>query len=403
MSIRDNLLRLTARTGKLVTSSGAIVNEADVIRSHLGGRTVFNEQIVTQRSSVFNLSSIFPLSMFRDVVTGTVNNFLDEYEITPGATIETAQLGVYVTGHAANAGTGMRFDPNNMAEGRWGYYNDLDGFFFERTAAEGFRLGIRRGGITQYIERANWLDRLDGEGPSGLNIDLSQGYIFEIDFAWYGHGPIVWKVLPKEGTIGVQPTLAVMHVAFVDGGTTSKNANLPITVENFGTTGNMYLTGRQYSIYGPYETEERSTGRSSGLQTISDTWTPIISFRRQTTGSIYTLRGGSYDIINTSVENAELQLILNPTLTTPTPVAPDNRSAGETAVEFDISSTSFTGGESFGPTKLLQASGRTQPIAKDVGLDTEIPRDYWVTLVGRTFGTGATADVIASLNAVEEW
>jgi hypothetical protein len=45
------------------------------------------------------------------------------------------------------------------------------------------------------------LDRLDGTGPSGYNIDLSKMQMFYIDYSWYGAGFIRWGVRGPEGDV----------------------------------------------------------------------------------------------------------------------------------------------------------------------------------------------------------
>lgn len=45
------------------------------------------------------------------------------------------------------------------------------------------------------------LDRCDGTGPSGYNIDLSKMQMFYIDYSWYGAGTIRWGVRATDGNI----------------------------------------------------------------------------------------------------------------------------------------------------------------------------------------------------------
>lgn len=45
------------------------------------------------------------------------------------------------------------------------------------------------------------LDRLDGTGPSGYNIDLSRMQMFYVDYSWYGAGFIRWGVRGPEGDV----------------------------------------------------------------------------------------------------------------------------------------------------------------------------------------------------------
>jgi hypothetical protein len=45
------------------------------------------------------------------------------------------------------------------------------------------------------------LDKLDGTGPSGYNIDLSRMQMFYIDYSWYGAGFVRWGVRGPEGDV----------------------------------------------------------------------------------------------------------------------------------------------------------------------------------------------------------
>jgi len=45
------------------------------------------------------------------------------------------------------------------------------------------------------------IDRLDGTGPSGYNIDLTKMQMFYIDYSWYGAGFIRWGVRGPDGSV----------------------------------------------------------------------------------------------------------------------------------------------------------------------------------------------------------
>ena len=45
------------------------------------------------------------------------------------------------------------------------------------------------------------LDKIDGTGPSGYNIDLSKMQMFYIDYSWYGAGFVRWGVRGPEGDV----------------------------------------------------------------------------------------------------------------------------------------------------------------------------------------------------------
>ena len=52
------------------------------------------------------------------------------------------------------------------------------------------------------IAQSQWnIDRCDGTGPSGYNLDLSKMQMFYIDFTWYGAGFVRWGVRGPNGNI----------------------------------------------------------------------------------------------------------------------------------------------------------------------------------------------------------
>ena len=85
---------------------------------------------------------------------------------------------------------------------RFGQYTGFNGWYFEQTN-DGFYIGYRNnsfeltGTIETRVERANWnVDKLDGTGPSGLDIDdlLDQSLTFVIEYVWHGTQGIRWEI-----------------------------------------------------------------------------------------------------------------------------------------------------------------------------------------------------------------
>lgn len=84
---------------------------------------------------------------------------------------------------------------------RTGYYDDRDGIYFE-AATDGSRVTTLNWVIRSYtsgspdetgrrIPQSQWnLDKCDGTGPSGFNIDLTKSQLIFIDFQWLGVGKV---------------------------------------------------------------------------------------------------------------------------------------------------------------------------------------------------------------------
>jgi hypothetical protein len=54
---------------------------------------------------------------------------------------------------------------------------------------------------TKVAQSAFNIDKLDGTGPSGYNVDLSKMQMFYIDYSWYGAGTIRWGIRGTDGNI----------------------------------------------------------------------------------------------------------------------------------------------------------------------------------------------------------
>lgn len=76
-----------------------------------------------------------------------------------------------------------------------GYFDANNGVFFRQNGARGMQV-VRRTFVTgsavdNVVSQAAWnLDKLDGTGPSGVNVDFAQAQLYVIDFAWLGIGAI---------------------------------------------------------------------------------------------------------------------------------------------------------------------------------------------------------------------
>ena len=84
--------------------------------------------------------------------------------------------------------------PKANVRQRVGLFDDNNGLFFEQTeagASVNIRTSTSGSPVITSIPQSDWnIDTLDGMGPSGINLDLSQAQIFVIDFQWLGVGRI---------------------------------------------------------------------------------------------------------------------------------------------------------------------------------------------------------------------
>lgn len=132
------------------------------------------------------------------------------------------------------------------------------------------------------VARADWnIDKLDGSGPSGLDLDLSKGISWAIEFVWHGTQGLRFGINYFDRVIWCHEMkyTATLSEPF------SRNAILPLRamVQNTGSVsspgGEMQLGPVSYNVYGG-EAEEDAYLFSSGNKTsgISVTSTTVPTY-----------------------------------------------------------------------------------------------------------------------------
>ena len=175
----------------------------------------FGRLRVSDIYSVFDSKLIYDLqpSWWEDTVSGagaavTYNAARSSATLTTGATtaankaerqtrryfqyVPGKSLVVFLTGVIGNGVTNCRK--------RWGYFDSNNGVFFQQ---DGDTISVvRRSDVGSVgtptedeVEQAAWnIDPLDGTGPSGIELDLTQANIFVIDLQWLGVGRVRMSV-----------------------------------------------------------------------------------------------------------------------------------------------------------------------------------------------------------------
>ncbi len=69
-------------------------------------------------------------------------------------------------------------------------FNTFDGVYMESSDA-GYSFNAANNGAIVSVSQAQWYDRLDGTGPSGIVMDWSKGQLIEINFLWLGYAGAV--------------------------------------------------------------------------------------------------------------------------------------------------------------------------------------------------------------------
>jgi len=212
---------------------------------------------------------------------------------TPGSvmSIETIDPLQYIPGYEAQIWfTPVYTKPNSLTGYcRAGLFDDDDGFYI--GFAPDMVVCRRRAGVEYPVPRAEWnVDKLDGEGPSGVLFDDSNpmGNIFRIRYGFLGFAGIIFEILNENSTIfpfhiiKYPNTSKLTHIA---------NTYLPgrIEVANGDVAEDISLGLGSFNMTVVNGDNEKATNRNFSLGVTGETLTgaysrrPLIAFRNKTT------------------------------------------------------------------------------------------------------------------------
>lgn len=240
----------------------------------------------------------------------------------------------------------------NQVRKRVGYFNENDGIYLEQTAAApSLRFTIRSSvGGNDSVEQPNWnLDPLDGSGPSGINLEITQAQIMIIDVEWLGVGRVrvgfVFNGIPVYAH-------EFLHSNIFDKVYMS-TPNLPVRYEITNTGAgsaeqleqicSTAISEGGYTELGILRTANRSTTPIAIVK--ANNMVPLISLRLKSAYVGATVYPVDFSIISTSATNYLWAIILNPTVAGVD--AASWTDLTNSAVQYDISRTtsnSLTGG-----------------------------------------------------------
>lgn len=280
---------------------------------------------------------------------------------------------------------------------RVGYYNDDNGIFLQqndsgiafvkRTSISGTVVDV-----PVYIDSWN-VDVLDGDGPSGLTLDITKAQIFWMDIEWLGVGSVRCGFV-IDGKIVHCHTFN--HANLLDS-VYMTTAILPIRYEIHNTTAGSAATLKQIcsSVISEGGYEFRGSGayasRGLSLKSVSASYVPLLSVRLKSTrlDTVAVLKGVS--ATGNASGEYEVALVRGATLT--------NASWSDVndSVEFDIAATAYTGGSILGGNvaRLTNQAALNLTFAGDL-FDLQFQRDSFsnegiiYTLIARTNASAAT-------------
>ena len=273
----------------------------------IGDGTIIGQlkRYTPNKSTQIAVQPMWGISRLRDTTTenngATVSSDSGgELKLTTGSNssgncrLRTKQFGRYRSGDMVETGCAVRFtsDVSGGTSGQkieWGPLTDNNGFGW---GVDGSGLYVfRRSGTSDTTTRqSKWSeDPLDGTGPSGLDLDLSDGATFHVLYGWYGTRPIRFFAEVHDPELRLN-RLVEVHRIRVTGSPSIEDPNLPIAVEadNDGTASSIdaFVGGRQFSLIGGGGSlSTRSvTAYAEGnpaLTLSDDTWTEVVAVRRK--------------------------------------------------------------------------------------------------------------------------
>jgi hypothetical protein len=235
---------------------------------------------------------------------------------------------------------------------RVGYFGTENGLYFEVTgAAPGTKAFVMRtyvGGsvdnTTRRVEQSAWNgDKLDGTGASGLTLDTTKSQILWFDFEWLGVGNVRCGFIIN----GQYIVCHTYQTANIQSSVYMTTACLPVRYEITNTAATAdasYLKQICSSVMSEGGLEPASIDhcaiRSTSLASVGTTLLPLVSIRLSSSALGAIVLPSAVKILPTSADSFEVQLVKNATLTG----AVYSTVASDANVEFDVSSTSMSGG-----------------------------------------------------------
>ena len=299
---------------------------------------------------------------------------------------------------------------------RAGYYGAANGVYLELDGTGGNALSfVERSSVsgalveTKVAQSAWNYDKLNGTGPSGMTLDITKAQILWMDFEWLGVGTVrLGFVIDGKFILCHQ-----FHHANLITSTYITTASLPLRyeIENTGTTasnstlkqicstviseGGYQLNGLQQAVNIPITTP-RSTSTAG-------TYYPILSLRLKTSPNFL-----DAVIILTALSalgtgngvNYNWKVIVSGTTTGGTWVS----AGANSAVEYNITGTSFTGGRTLASGYLNSSNQGSQSIdiLKEALFKFQLERDTF-TSTAFELTLAVTSDGGGSVFASFDW
>jgi len=404
------------------TSGGAYQNVAiepvsnalnvNVPRGAFGELEVVEPTPVVQADFIYNINA----DMVDTTVTGsgTVTQASSMAVLQTTATtnssamIETKRFLKYRPGQGCHVrGTALFTTGVAGSEQLFGAGDDVDGLFFGYNGTS-FGVMTRNNSVDTWVAQADWNgDKMDGTGgssnPTGQNLDMTKGNVYQINFQWLGFGLIEFAI--EDANTG--RFVPVHQVRYANANTVPSllNPSFPIlwSVEN--TTNNTNITLKGASCVGEIEGKIEYLGPTNAIGNsktgVTTALTNILTIRNKSTYQTITNRTPinllKYSVSVDGNKPAEFQLVKNTTLGG-TPSYTDI-STNTSVVDYDTAGTTITGGQviDFG------TLGATGSASESGTSTTDIILSPGETLTLAVRATSTTTDATVAVRWVEDF
>lgn len=324
-----------------------------------GASDAFGRLRVSQITSLADIKQVYDKqSLFIDEVlngTATSTHNADEASVTMATAADgdyvirqTFQRSTYQAGKSQQiAITTYGFEPQTNITKRMGYFSssttapytaDFDGLFMESSNGEIYLKVWRKGVEVSSTPSSQWnIDKLDGQGLSGLNVDWSLNQILFIDFQWLGVGRVRWA-LDIDGVIipfhedvfanedGVQKVYMAspnQPLRWEIRQTGAGSGSFTHICASVGTEGTINTLGVERSV---------STATTPLSASTSGTRYALLGYRisPDNVGNIIDIL--DFNLLATTNDNFHWELIFNPTVAGTFTYLPEPNSPVETAI-----------------------------------------------------------------------
>lgn len=399
------------------------------------GRYDINGSLSTYESTnVFSYLSAYGPSIRRDVIrknnSGTVTPNSGKIRLSTGTTTgttvtdDTVERGRYIPGKSAEGGAGVFVQSGTLtgdASITIGVGDDDNGAFFVITAS-GVSAKVLSGGVVVHnVTQDNFVfNTLNGEPSAndGRMVDYdytSQGYIYIINYNWYGVGKVFFNIGKPVELDPVPLTAIPVHEYIPDNNALLPfvDPNLPVRVSvSNGTTTNDIIAdigGRRFDVLGQFLPELKPVRVVSAVTGLS-TRSSLFGIRRKSdfpnTGRINSVPAyfNNYDINMTSTGLLRVYTVPRGTLTGTWVSLPEIINPSETALEYlevnqDISAV--TGRELLlGPFLIESSKNNSVSLSSEKGRRIPIIDDQEFVI---EYAPDAAADGTLISEFTEEW